>query len=149
MNPPRSHNRISKVYALVAATLIKHIYPSAIAAIGIALAVLANNARADSLYIGDGNGNTVKRFDALTGQFLGDGVFVTSTSSGTQPGQPIIGPRGLIFSHGTLVLVNQNVNQAQNGTILSYNGTTGAFLGPIVPFTDRNSPVAPRGIVLG
>jgi hypothetical protein len=90
---------------------------------------------------------TVKRFDAQTGQFLG--VFVASDSSGTQPGQPIIGPRGLIFSQGTLVLANQKVGQPQNGTILSYDGTTGAFLGPIVPFKDRNSPVAPRGIVLG
>jgi hypothetical protein len=47
------------------------------------------------------------------------------------------------------VLANQNVGQTQNGTILSYSGTTGAFLGTLVPFTDPNSPVAPRGIVLG
>jgi hypothetical protein len=46
------------------------------------------------------------------------------------------------------VLANQNVNQPYNGTILSYNGTTGAFLRAIVPFTDPNSPLAPRGIVL-
>jgi hypothetical protein len=64
MNPPRSHNRISKVYALVAAT-----------AIGIALAVLANNARADSLYVGDAGDNTVKRFDAESGVY--QGIFVS------------------------------------------------------------------------
>jgi hypothetical protein len=154
MTPP-FHNRIRKVCALVAATLIKHIYPSAIAAIGIALLVVGTNARADFLYIGDGSKtgigdkapNTVKRFDAAQSfKFLG--VFVASDSSGTQPGQPIIGPRGLIFSQGTLVLANQNVMQPQNGTILSYDGTTGAFLGPIVPLKDRNSPAAPRGIVL-
>jgi DNA-binding beta-propeller fold protein YncE len=128
--------------------LTKHIYRTAIAVIGVALAVVAINARADFLYIGDGNdSNTVKRFDAQTGQFLG--VFVTSTSSGTQRGEPIIGPRGLIFNpKGNLVLANQNVNQPQNGTILSYSGTTGAFLAALVPFTDPNSPVAPRGIAL-
>ena len=47
------------------------------------------------------------------------------------------------------MLANQNVGQTQNGTILSYSGTTGVFLGTLVPFTDPNSPVAPRGIVLG
>jgi hypothetical protein len=55
--------------------LTKHIYRSAIGAIGVALAVVQINARADFLYIGDGNdSNTVKRFDAQTGQF--QGVFV-------------------------------------------------------------------------
>jgi glucose/arabinose dehydrogenase len=134
--------------------LTNHIYRSVIAAVGIALtmpaiAITSHAVKAaDFLYIGDGNDNTVKRFDAKTGKFLG--VFVTSTSSGTQPGQPIIGPRGLIFNRqGNLVLANQNVGQTQNGTILSYSGTTGAFLGALVPFTDPNSPVAPRGIVLG
>jgi DNA-binding beta-propeller fold protein YncE len=130
------------------------IYRKIIAVIGIALlaAGITRTSRADDgrdfLYVGDAGDNTVKRFDAQTGQFLG--VFVTSTSSGTQPGQPIIGPGGLIFNRqGDLVLANQNVGLTQNGTILSYNGTTGAFLGALVPFTDPNSPVAPRGIVLG
>jgi hypothetical protein len=111
---------------------------------------------ADVLYIGDGFDNTVKGFDADTGTPIdfgkgNTGIFVTSTNSGTQPGQPIIGPRGLIFNRqGNLVLANQNVGQTQNGTILSYSGTTTAvFLAALVPFTDPNSPVAPRGIVLG
>ena len=116
---------------------------------------ITRSSRADSLYVGDiGDGSatigqsTVKRYDATTGQFLG--VFVTSTSSGTKPGEPLRGPRGLLFNHqGQLLLVNQNLNQPQNGTILSYNGTTGVFLGALVPFTDPNSPVAPRGIILG
>jgi hypothetical protein len=70
--------------------LTKRIYRSAITAIGIALAVVQINARADFLYIGDGNdSNTVKRFDAQTGQFLG--VFVTSTSSGTSRASPLSG----------------------------------------------------------
>jgi hypothetical protein len=132
-------------------------YRKIITVIGITLLVggIAKSSWADSLYVGDnGDGSatigqsTVKRYDAQTGQFLG--VFVTSTSSGTKAGEPIIGVRGLIFNRqGNLVLANQNVGQTQNGTILSYSGTTGVFLGALVPFTDPNSPVAPRGIVLG
>jgi hypothetical protein len=120
------------------------------AAIGIALTMLGMtvNARADSLYVGDGSDNTVKRFDARMGVY--HGIFITPDRSGQMPGQPIIGPRGLIFNdEGDLLLANQNVGQAQNGTILRYDGETGAFLGALVNFGDPNSPVAPRGIVLG
>jgi hypothetical protein len=71
--------------------LKNHNYRSVIATVGIALTMLGIwAARADTLYIGDGNDNTVKRFDAQTGQILG--VFVTSTSSGTQPCQRLSGP---------------------------------------------------------
>jgi hypothetical protein len=124
-------------------------YREIIAVIGIALLLggITRSSRADSLYVGDVGDDTVKRYDAKTGQFLG--VFVNKFASGTIPGEPIVGPRGLIFDHhGKLLLVNQNVNQAQNGTILSYRSTTGEFLGALVPFTDRNSPVAPRGLAL-
>jgi hypothetical protein len=142
-----------------------HIYHQIIVVTGIALflgtVIMSSQAdeKRDFLYIGDGgslsNGsgrsstaNTVKRFDARTGQYLG--VFIATNNSGSQPGEPIIGPRGLIFnSQGNILLANQNIFQAQNGTILSYSGATGAFLGALVPFTDPNSPVAPRGIVLG
>ena len=118
----------------------------------------------DFLYIGDAGDNTVKRFDAQTGAFID--VFVTSDSSGTQPGEPIIGPRGIIFAlpegrlanfgergkhfHRELWLANQNANQAQNGAILRYDGFNGAFIAPLVNFTPpEKAPVAPRGIVLG
>ena len=103
----------------------------------------------DFLYIGDGGDNTVKRFDAQTGAFID--VFVTSDSSGKQPGEPIIGPRGIIFAppegrpanfvergnhfHRELWLANQNVDQTQSGTILRYNGFNGAFMAPLVNFT--------------
>jgi hypothetical protein len=44
--------------------------PALMAAVGIALMGLGiRAAAADSLYIGDGNDNTVKRFDAGTGAF--------------------------------------------------------------------------------
>jgi DNA-binding beta-propeller fold protein YncE len=77
--------------------LTNHIYRSVIAAVGITLTVVGiSAARADTLYIGDGNDNTVKRFDADTGTYLG--VFVTSGSGGFH------GPRGLIFNQsGNLV----------------------------------------------
>ncbi len=118
----------------------------------------------DFLYIGDAGDNTVKRFDAQTGAFID--VFVTSDSSGMQPGEPIIGPRGIIFAlpegrlanfvergkhfHRELWLANQNANQAQNGAILRYDGFNGAFIAPLVNFTPlEKAPVAPRGIVLG
>ena len=109
--------------------------------------------KADSLYIGDQNAdasdNTVKRFDADTGEFLGD--FVTSNSGG------LMGPRGLIFDHpGRLDVVNQNQGlDPLSGEILRYNGKTGAFLKAIVPATDTslpnanpNAPFLPRGMVL-
>jgi glucose/arabinose dehydrogenase len=134
-----------------------NVYREIIAMLGIALLVggIIRNSWADSLYVGDiGDGSdvvgqsTVKRFDAQTGRF--QGVFITGDSSGTGPGEPIRGVRGLIFGlRGELLVANQNMNQPQNGTILRYNGTTGAFIGALVPFTDPNSPVAPRGIVLG
>ena len=78
------------------------LYREIIALIGITLLVggITRNTWADSLYVGDnGDGSatigqsTVKRYDAQTGQFLG--VFITSTSSGTKAGEPIIGVRGL------------------------------------------------------
>jgi DNA-binding beta-propeller fold protein YncE len=98
-------------------------------------------AEADSLYIGDGADNTVKRFDAGTGAFQGE--FVKKGNS------PIKGPRGLIFnSEGDLLVSNQNVGTNKFGEILKHDGVTGEFLGALVPHNDPNAPFAPRGIVL-
>jgi hypothetical protein len=122
--------------------LTNHIYRSVIAAVGIALTMAGISARADSLYIGDGSDNTVKRFDAERGTYLG--VFVTSGSGGLH------GPRGLIFNQsGNLVVANQNVMLNVNGAILIYNGGTGEFLSALISSTDPHAPPAPRGIVLG
>ena len=55
------------------------------------------------LFIGDARDNTVKRFNAETGEF--SGTFV-STGRGH-----LKGPRGLVFNHdGNLLVTNQNVN---------------------------------------
>ena len=68
-------------------------YRKIIAVIGITLLVAAGITRTsraddgrDFLYVGDAGDNTVKRFDAQTGQFLG--VFVTSTSRASRLSGP-------------------------------------------------------------
>lgn len=95
----------------------------------------------DFLYIGDTSDDTVKRFDAATGKFLG--TFVTSGSGGLH------GPRGLIFGHmDNLLVSNQNVDQPQNGDVLKYKGQDGSFLGELVSSVQKGAPFAPRGIVL-
>ena len=90
------------------------------------------------LYIGDVGDDTVKSFDAKTGDYLGD--LVTSGSGG------LSGTMGLIFSGGKLVLANQNFG-FDNGEILRYDGRTGDFLGALVGSSDSNAPYAPRGII--
>jgi len=56
---------------------------------GVASADAADAQKADSLYVGDAAGNTVKRFDAVTGAF--QGTFVSAGSGGLD------GPRGLLL----------------------------------------------------
>lgn len=97
--------------------------------------------RADSLYIGDGNDNTVKRFDADTGDFQGELV--------RKGNSPIKGPMGLIFDWvGDLLLANQNSNTNKYGEIVTFDGLTGDYLGPLVFHNSPDAPFAPRGIVL-
>ncbi|HVJ22198.1 MAG TPA: hypothetical protein VM686_42625, partial [Polyangiaceae bacterium] len=53
----------------------------------------------DSLYVADADDNTIKRFDATTGQYKG--AFVKKGNS------PLKGPMGLIVeSHGDLLIAN-------------------------------------------
>jgi hypothetical protein len=124
----------------------------AIAAVGIALMGLGiRSANADSLYIGDANDNTVKRFDASTGNYLG--IFVTRNGCPANPPSPppagcLYGPTGLIFDgNGHLLVADQNVNLGIPGAIYEYD-LTGAFVKALVPYTDSHAPPAPRGIVL-
>lgn len=109
-------------------------------AAGMALAVEGGGGRNPEsvLYIGDVGDDTVKSFDAKTGDYLGD--LVTSGSGG------LSGPMGLIFSGGKLVLANQNFG-FDNGEILRYDGGTGDFVDALVASTDPNAPYAPRGII--
>jgi hypothetical protein len=94
----------------------------------------------DSLYVGDGDDNTVKRFDATTGAFLGDFV--------DESGGILRGPRGLVFdTAGNLVVSNQNVNESVRGEILQYS-PLGKLLQRLVPSSKRTAPAVPRGIIL-
>ena len=82
-----------------------------------------NSLGLDYLYVGDDSDNTVKRFDAITGDFLG-----------TFAKGHIKGPRGLLFDReGNLLVSNQNVDKNKNGNILKFDGQTGKFLGELVP----------------
>jgi hypothetical protein len=92
-----------------------------------------------SLYISDIGDNSVKRFNALTGEY--QGLFVKPESGG------LLGPQGLIFGHRELLLSNQNVDQPFPGEILSYLRRNGAFSEALVPHTDPHAPYAPRGLV--
>ncbi|NOU15111.1 MAG: hypothetical protein HOO92_14315 [Methylococcaceae bacterium] len=111
-------------------------------------------ANADSLYIGDGGDDSVKRFDATTGAY--QGKFVAPGSGGLN------GPRGLIYTQGQLFLANQNVDQNFAGEILRYRRNTtgeGEFLNALVPCNPPlnrppngdcgDAPFAPRGVIRG
>jgi hypothetical protein len=128
-------------------------YRNIAAVIGITLLGLGITiAKADSLYIGDGNDNTVKKFDASTGKFLG--VLVSNKQCPQNPSSApplgcLYGPRGLIFNgSGHLLVADQNVNLPFNGAIYEYSAQTGTFVRALVPYTDPNAPPGPRGIVL-
>jgi len=100
-------------------------------------------AAADSLYIGDVNDSTVKKFDASTGTFQGS--FVKSQGG-------IQGPIGIIFdASGNLLLANQipssGKNPGINGEILLFN-QNGKLLNQIVKSNNSNAPFAPQGIIL-
>jgi hypothetical protein len=125
------------------------------AALGLPVAfspATATVADADSLYVGDGNDNTIKSFDASTGKYLG--VFVNHNSCPPNPSSSprvgcLYGPRGLILDgSGHLLVADQNVNLGIRGAIYEYSAQTGAFVKPLVPYTDPNAPPAPRGVVL-
>ena len=95
----------------------------------------------DILYVGDSGDNSVKKFDATTGAYLG-----TLVPPG---GGGLDGPRGMIFQNpGKLLVVNQNVDQSFNGAILRYNSRTGAPEKDVVSSSDPNGTFAPRGMVL-
>ncbi len=99
---------------------------------------------AQQLFIGDAGDNSVKHFEASDGTYLG--AFVASGAAGLN------GPRGMIFTDGQLVVVNQNVQTNTTnlpGEILRFDGATGTFVGKLVASSDRNAPFAPRGIVRG
>lgn len=108
--------------------------------IGLGFIPTANAQATDSLYVGDAADNTVKRFDASTGQFLG--AFVKRSLAGLH------GPRGLILdAANNLTIVDQNAATSTPGEVLQY-GPTGALSARIVPHSDQHAPAVPRGMIL-
>lgn len=125
-------------------------------AVAVVLALLSPGALAgglahgrggrDVLYVGDGRDNSVKRFDARTGVFLGD---LVSTPAEPEVGVDLIGPRGLVLAGRRLLVANQNVGTPINGEVRRYDARTGALLlPPLVPPDSPDAPFAPRGMVL-
>jgi DNA-binding beta-propeller fold protein YncE len=95
---------------------------------------------ADVLYIGDEGDNTIKRFDADKGTFLGvsDGPSLSG----------LAGPRGLVVDGGLLLVVNQNVSLDIPGEVLRYNLAL-QFRDRLIRSDNPNAPFAPDGLVLG
>lgn len=125
------------------------------------------NNEKDFLYIGDdlgkftasdgsrrSLGDVVRRFDARTGAFVGQALFVNSPLEcqvkrdvHAAP-ECLFGPRGLLFDHHKFLVVNQNANRDDNGSIVAFNPNSGTFLTALVPSgNEDNSPLAPHGMV--
>lgn len=112
----------------------------ALMVVGLSISPPTQAQAADSLYVGDRGDNTVKRFDAATGEFLG--AFVKQSLAGLH------GPGGLVFDvGGNLIVSDQNAGTSARGDIQQYSAT-GNLLKRIVSHSDRNAPAVPRGIVL-
>jgi sugar lactone lactonase YvrE len=101
----------------------------------------------DTLYVGDVGGSTVTTFDAATGFFKD--TLIPATAG-------LNSPQGMVFSDGTLFLINQNAGLPIPGDILRFNGERddGSLLKKIVPAlledgsNNPNAPAAPRGMVI-
>ncbi|TFW27542.1 hypothetical protein E4O92_23735 [Massilia horti] len=96
----------------------------------------------DSLYIGDGSDGSVKRFNAVTGAYLG--AYVPPNTN-----LKLRGPMGLLFDNENLLVSNQNVDTSVTGEIFQYSLVNGQLQQTVI--VKRNtptSPAVPRGIVL-
>ena len=101
-----------------------------------------------NLYVANGNSEadndpaSVERFDGRTGAFLD--YFVAPNSGGIEhPSYMVFGPDGL--NDGKLDLYVAN---AHEGSILRYDGTTGAFMGVFVTAASGGLD-SPQGMVFG
>jgi subtilisin-like proprotein convertase family protein len=89
-----------------------------------------------NLYVASQAGNSVVRFNGITGAFLG--VFVASRSGGLNS------PQSMVFGpDGNLYVTSLNTNQ-----VLRYNGTTGNFLNAFVA-AGSGGLTRPTGLVFG
>jgi hypothetical protein len=114
---------------------------------------LSSRLGSDILYVGDegtpslfGKDSSVKSFDV--GKHGTQGDFVIG-------GDGLQGPMGLLIAGGTLIVVNQNVNEPNsttpiNGEVRQYLLRGAKLVDPLVPRKDLlgDPPFAPRGAVL-
>ncbi|WP_028210255.1 hypothetical protein [Paraburkholderia mimosarum] len=112
------------------------------AAVGFSALMVSQSSTAQQLFIGDAGDNSIKQFN-LIGAYIGPFVAAGAAAAG------LTGPRGMIFTDGQLVVVNQNVNTPNNGEVMRFDAKTGTFIGKLVSSTDPNAPFSPRGIVRG
>jgi sugar lactone lactonase YvrE len=112
------------------------------AAVGFSALMVGQSSNAQQLFISDAGDNSVKQFNG-TGTYIGPFVASGAAAAGLN------GPRGMIFTDGQLVVVNQNANAPINGEVLRFDAQTGTFIGKLVASSDLNAPFAPRGIVRG
>src|SRR5215216_3617210 len=95
-------NKCGTLFGIVAATVLV-----LLAGTSPSMAQVAPN-DTDSLYVGDAADNTVERFGATTGQFLG--TFVQDAQ--------LQGPRGILhLSNGHFLVSNQNAGLPISGEI--------------------------------
>jgi DNA-binding beta-propeller fold protein YncE len=101
----------------------------------------------DSLYLSDLGDNSVKRYDAKTGTYLG--TFVAPGDAG------LLGPQGLVFIGRKLYVANQNLGADYAGEIIRFD-KRGDFINALVPCNppqgrecDPNAPFAPHGLIRG
>jgi sugar lactone lactonase YvrE len=111
------------------------------AVVGLSALMVGQSSNAQQLFIADAGANSVKQFNAANGAYAG--AFVAANSGGLNS------PRGMIFTDGRLVVVNQNATLNVPGEVLRFDAETGTFIGKLVSSSDRDAPFAPRGIVRG
>jgi len=94
----------------------------------------------DVLYVSDPGTDSVQRFDANSGAYLG--TLVAGESGGFH------GPNGLVIDQGQLLLVNQNRDLPKAGEVLRFDPQTGNGLGKLVSYAQPGAPFSPAGIVV-
>jgi DNA-binding beta-propeller fold protein YncE len=95
---------------------------------------------ADTLYVGDVGDNSVKSFNAETGEFLS--ATVKHSLAGLK------GPRGILIALGGLLVSDQNAGTAAPGDIILYSLATGKFDFVVQNNLKKDAPSVPRGIIL-